>query len=269
MSVWIIEQRIEAGSQLDGSSGASTGSITTVAGSALSEGESFYLKDLVDGADIQFKFVTRAFPPKKALWPVVFSASDTADQIKAKIIAAINACRHLNLLASDGGASTVNLTNRLGGTAGNATPKADEVSDAGFVVSAMSGGANRASYDVGGTRIFLPNTVGGQFDFPNVIPQQPNKGQPVEGGVLTWQITRVYLNPGGATGWTMDLVTPEGDIIELAAGSAGSVIEGPFSLGWKDRFRITTTGATTAVLARVWGRPEERLPPASQSLLLE
>jgi hypothetical protein len=258
-SISIIEQRVTAGNQFDGVSGAATGSITTVAGSALVIGEAFFLKD-GKGAEVEFRFVstTAGFPFSETLRPVVFTGSDTADDVRDTIIAAINATRGLNVLANNSGAATVGLTNREGGTHGNVTPTADTVVDGTFAVSAMTGGTNRPFIDVDGSRFFDPQPGGGQFDFPFSFPQSIPHGQPARGGVLTWVVERVRL-VGNATGHTINAVTPEG-VVVLESGAGGNLIAGPFTLAGDERLRLTTSGATGDLIAQVFARPGIPLP---------
>lgn len=107
-SISIIEQRIAAGSQFDGSAGASTGSITTVAGSALVAGEAFFLKD-GKSAEVEYRFVSTSFgfATSPILRPVVFAAGDSADVVRDKIVTAVNATSGLNVLAANGGGIAV------------------------------------------------------------------------------------------------------------------------------------------------------------------
>lgn len=263
-SISIIEQRVTAGNNFDGASGASTGSITTVAGSALVAGEAFFLND-GKSAEVEFRFLEDTafrFVPSPTLRPVVFTSGDSANQIRDKLIIAINNTRSLNILAGDGGAATVDLTHRVGGTVGNRAPTADTVVDGTFAVTAMAGGANRAFQDIDGTRIYDAAADGGQFDFPFSIPQSIPQGEPARGGVLTWIVERIVLT-GDATGHVVNLLLPDGTVIELASGAGTDVIEGPFTLAGGERLQITTAGASAALFLSVFARPQLPLPSSA------
>jgi hypothetical protein len=259
-SISIIEQRIAAGSQFDGSSGASTGTITTVAGSALVADEAFFLRDKLS-AEVEFRFVSTAvgFATSPILRPVVFAGGDSADTIRDKLIVAINAARALNIVAADGGAATVDLEHRLGGVSGNATPTVDTVVDGTFAVTAMAGGVDRSYIDELGTRVFDTQTAGGQFDFPLSIPQSIPYGTPAIGGVLTWLVDRVVIT-GDATSYTVRLMLPDGTTVTLATDTTGDAVVGPFTLGGDERLQVITAGGTAAKVCRVLARPGIQLP---------
>lgn len=126
----------------DGSSSSATGSITTIAGSLISDAEWFELDDGVN-ENRRFEF-DKSSPGAFTLgnYCVTISDSDTADDVRDAIIAAINAQDDDELLmdATSGGSATVILTHRTGGYIGNVAAPADGVSNSGFVVSVMSGG---------------------------------------------------------------------------------------------------------------------------------
>lgn len=262
-SISIIEQRIAAGSQFDGSSGAATGSITTVAGSALVAGEAFFLKD-GKSAEVEFRFVSTAvgFATSPILRPVVFGGGDLAGDIRDKLIVAINVARSLNMVAADGGVATVDLEQRVGGTFGNVTPTAETVADGGFTVTAMTGGVNRAFTDESGTRFYETQTANGQFDFPLSIPQAIPQRQPARGGVLTWRAERIVLT-GDATSYTVSAVLPDGTSVALATGATGNAIEGPFVLAGDERLQVVTAGGTGVKVCRVLALPGIVLPSSA------
>lgn len=115
---------------------AATGSITVVAGANLVDGETFTIDDGFNSA-VTFEFDSDASNPTNA---VTFTAGDTAEQVEAAIIAAINnVVTGLIVTASDGGAGVVTLTHDRLSSAGNQTVT-ETVTDAGFVVSGLSGG---------------------------------------------------------------------------------------------------------------------------------
>lgn len=118
-----------------------TGTITTIAASLLSDGEWF---ELWDGIQIRRFEFDMSSPGSFTFgnYRIPLTGSETADQVRDAIIAAINAQEDDELLmdAASGGAATVNLTHRTGGYIGNLTHPADGVSNVGFVLSVMAGG---------------------------------------------------------------------------------------------------------------------------------
>jgi hypothetical protein len=264
VGIQVIEQTVTAGNNFDGASGASTGSITVVAGSALVDGESFFLSD-GKGLEVEFRFrLASQLQPKRngssALVLIPFDSADLLDTVRDRVIAAVNGHRNVNILASNGGAGVVSLVNRLGGTAGNRTPTTDTVVDAGFVVTPMSGGLNRSYSDLGAYRSYDPAADGGQFDFPFSHPNAPTPDMVSSGGCLTWLIDSFYLDATTATDYTINALSPEGVVRELATGSGALVLEGPFLLTGDERVQLITTGATGPMVARVAARPELPLP---------
>lgn len=128
----------------DGSTVKSTGTITTVAASLIADGEWFELNDgCPDRPNRRFEF-DKSSPGGFTFgnYRIPLAGTETADQVRDLIIAAINAQGDDELLidAASGGAATVNLTHRTGGYIGNVAAPADGVADAGFVVSTMAGG---------------------------------------------------------------------------------------------------------------------------------
>jgi hypothetical protein len=117
-----------------------TGTITAIAAASLVDGETFVLNDGVNPA-VTFEFDNNAsVVPSAILRPVNFTGVETAAQMKAAIIAAINTAPTLNITASDGGGALVTLQNDVGGPEGNQTIT-ETVANVGFVVAGMSGGA--------------------------------------------------------------------------------------------------------------------------------
>lgn len=118
---------------------AATGSITTVAGANLVDGETFVLNDGVNPA-VTFEFDSNASVVQTAtLRAVNFTGGDSANTVRDTIIAAIAAAPTLDITASNGGAALVNLVNDTAGYAGNVTIT-ETVADVGFTVTGMSGG---------------------------------------------------------------------------------------------------------------------------------
>ncbi len=123
---------------IDGVAAAATGSITTVAGASLVDGETLTLDDGVNTPTV-FEFDSNAAVSPGNI-AVTFVGGDTATQVRDAIIAAVNGVgAGLAITASIGGASEVILTNDATGTVGNAAIT-DTVANAGFVVVGMTGG---------------------------------------------------------------------------------------------------------------------------------
>lgn len=124
-----------------------TGTITTIAGSLLVDGETFVLDDGVNPA-VTFEFDDNgSVVPSATLRPVNFTGADTADQVRDAIIAAVNTAPVLDITAYNGGAAFVVLWNDNGGTAGNQTIT-ETVVDAGFIVTGMAGGATGQNWKI-------------------------------------------------------------------------------------------------------------------------
>lgn len=124
-----------------------TGTITTIAGSLLVDGETFVLNDGVNPA-VTFEFDDNgSVVPTSTLRPVNFTGADTADQVRDAIIAAVNTAPVLNITAYNGGPAFVILWNDAGGTLGNQVIT-ETVVDAGFVVTGMAGGATGQNWKI-------------------------------------------------------------------------------------------------------------------------
>jgi len=123
---------------LDGVEAEATGSITTVAGANLVDGETFTLDDGSNTPTV-FEFDDDATVTAGRV-AVAFTALNTATQIRDAIISAINGVgAGLAITASIGGSAKVALVNDDTGTAGN-VPITHTVADAGFAVIGMTGG---------------------------------------------------------------------------------------------------------------------------------
>lgn len=255
----VIEQSVTATSNFDGTDGAATGSITTVAGASLADGDFFYLNDgkgpqtkvtFVDDASVSPQRTTSA---GEILVP--FGGAETADGVRDLLIAAINSSRKVGLKAGNGGAATVSLTNKVGGTHGNVTPFADQVANAGFVVSAMTGGVNRSYADGSGARSFDPATAGGLLSFPFQQQISASKDAFAVGGVLTWVVKSLYIEATGATDYTVNALGPTGAQRELATGSGAAVLVGPFDMDGDEQLQVITTGGSLAMSLKAVAEP--------------
>ena len=117
---------------------AASGTINTVPGSQLADGETFTIGD---GAGVTETF---EFDSNGSVTPghqgVAFSAADSAFQTMGDVKNAVNASP-LRIDASPGGYAAVSLLNQDVGSAGN-VPITETVTAQYFTVSGMSGGVN-------------------------------------------------------------------------------------------------------------------------------
>lgn len=123
-----------------------TGSITTVAVASLVDGETFTLDDGVNTPVVfEFDVTPDGVTPGNVVVDV--SGDTTANDVRDTIISVINAVDRstFTILASDGGAATVDLVNQTGGTVGNTT-SAETVVDGTFAVTNMAGGADDGAF---------------------------------------------------------------------------------------------------------------------------
>lgn len=256
MSVLTIEQRVAAGSNFTGSNGGSTGTITTVAGNLIGQGETFQLR--ARAKDV-FTFVfdktgTLADEPKVRV--VRITGAMTAAQVRDAIITAINRTPGLAMYASNGGAAQVNLLNALNGTAGNLAALPDTVADAGFVVSAMAGGVNWPSgpVEVEGVRQFPAATFGGIFDF-DFVEKRSIAQTPIIRPSL-WRVDRMLIQSTGAASYTVNVLLPDGTQAQVQTGAGGVVlITTPILLTGDERVQLVTAGGAAEMYARVTARP--------------
>jgi hypothetical protein len=117
-----------------------TGTITTITGALLVDGETFTLDDGVNPAVVfEFDDDSTVVPGNV---PVPFTALSTANQVRDTILSSVHGAA-IDITASIGGAGLVNLTNDLSGTAGNVTIT-ETVTNVGFIVTGMSGGTASA-----------------------------------------------------------------------------------------------------------------------------
>jgi hypothetical protein len=163
---------------------AATGSITTISGAGIVDGETFVLNDGVNPA-VTFEFDSNSSVVQTAtLRAVTFTGGDSANTIRDSIITAVNGAPTLNITASNGGAALVSLVNDLAGYAGNVTIT-ETVANAGFIVTGMSGGT---------TVINLTNNVPGTFGNISITETVANANFTVTGmsGGTTHAGYRIY-----------------------------------------------------------------------------
>lgn len=128
---------------IDGVAAAATGTIATVAGASLLDGETFTIDDGVNTPTV-FEFDSNAAVTLGNI-TVTFTGGDTTTQVRDAIIAAVNGVgAGLTITASPGGAAQVILTNDNPGIAGNERIL-DTVANAGFVTVGMTGGDGQVS----------------------------------------------------------------------------------------------------------------------------
>jgi hypothetical protein len=167
---------------------ASTGTITTIAGSLLvDDTDNFILDDGVNAA-VTFEFDDDgSVVQTDTLRAVTFTSGDTADQVRDAIITAVTNAPTLDITAANGGAALVNLTNDTVGTQGDVAI-VENVTDVGFLVTGMSGGE-----DGWGIVTYLgvwDAVSGGNFLF---------QGEPIvnSGGYATVDLGDTYSIPAG------------------------------------------------------------------------
>jgi hypothetical protein len=144
----------------------SAGTLTTVTGAEIIDGEYFTLNDGVNPA-VKFEFDSdSSVVESSTLRAVVFTSGDSANTIRDTIITAVYNAPTLAITASSGGASTVNLLNDTNGSFGN-IPIISTVADVDWVVVGMLSGAGnsvtlvQASSETPSRKIAIATTVSG------------------------------------------------------------------------------------------------------------
>ncbi len=202
------------------------GTIATIAAALLVDGETFTIYDGLQPWTFEFDTIgdgksNQATPIQGQGNFLVNVAGETADQVRDSIIAAINATGEIGITASVGGAASVLLTNKRPGPRGNHSANTDTVANAGFVMSAMSGGLltgfptadfrafkewivaiNSAAGSgilsvrvrMWGFREFAWVNGNGNFTWRGWVPM------PLVQGTVVTDVNRGYLNAGGAIG---------------------------------------------------------------------
>lgn len=118
---------------------AATGTITTVGGANLVDGETFTLNDGINTPTV-FEFDSGG-GVTGANVAVPFTGGDSAATVAGAIQTAVNGVGGTLLIsAGSGGGAVTNLTHNRGGTVGNRAIT-DTVADAGFTTTGMTGGA--------------------------------------------------------------------------------------------------------------------------------
>ena len=253
--IYTVEQRVLAGSQFDGANGGAVGSVTTVAGAALTAGESFWLNDGLTSVLYTFVLSADGFAKTNTSRPVAFAAPDTADAVRDHIVRAVNSTPSFDLRAFGSAAATVALVNRIPGHHGNVTPMADTVAPAGFVVSSMSGGVSMPDFeDRDGIRIYHGSTFGGLLDIPCVLPVHSDGVRHM--AVQSWEAERILLNVTGATSYTLSLEQADGTSVALSTGAGAVVLlTNVAKIVSDERLKLVTVGGVNEMFARVSGRP--------------
>lgn len=143
-------------------SGKATGDITFVTGANTVDGETFVLDDGVNSA-VTFEFDSdSSVTETNTLRAVDYTGSETAAEMMALGVAAVNDAPVLDITATAGAGAVMNLENDTPGTAGNVAIT-ETVTDAGFLVNGMDGGS---AY--GGNRIY-GRMQGGSATEPNSV----------------------------------------------------------------------------------------------------
>jgi hypothetical protein len=123
---------------IDATGVAATGTLETVFGSAITDADTFILDDGANPA-VTFEFDDDgSVVPSATLRPIDFDGTETPDEIRDLIIAAVNSAPALDITAVPDGYGLVGLTNDAAGTAGNVA--ITQGGTAPLTVSGMSGG---------------------------------------------------------------------------------------------------------------------------------
>lgn len=142
------------------------GSITTIAVASLVDGETFVLDDGVNAA-VTFEFDGDSSVVESAtLRQVDISAITTADQVRDAIITAVINAPTLDTTAVNSGSALVSLSNDSAGVIGNVAIT-ETVTNAGFVVTGMSGGVSESFNQYGSGNVFQGDSSSERAgDFP-------------------------------------------------------------------------------------------------------
>lgn len=120
-----------------------TGEINVVARLSLADGDYFTLDDGVNApAVFEFDDDSSVAPGAVAIDLTLLT---TAGSVRDAVISAINGAAGLDITASSGGAAKVTLTQDFAGADHPGSAVTENVTDAGFTVSGMSGGTDGAS----------------------------------------------------------------------------------------------------------------------------
>lgn len=274
MTIECQERRVAAGGNLDGSGYGSTGTIETVASSALVPGEKFFLRSLKNSETVTFEFFdpdnTKPTTTRLERYiPIV--TGETGTDVANRIVAEINRVRALLMFAHRSGPTVVTVTHMLGGLKTNYSHPADEVADAGFVVNAMAGGVEEPRFvKEHGCTYFDQTQDAGLFVFSSVIPSAlaervgAHQVMRIGGGAITWRVEKVILNIPSATAYSIVARSPDNQPRTLASDSAGGYVsvDGPFDLFWDERLEVSGTGTPPADgwWVRVFARPVDPVP---------
>lgn len=132
LAAWFLTNVNDAGAT------AASGTITTIVKASLLDNETFVLSDGTTSKTFAFH-VTGGYVPVGGQVEVDVTADVSADNVRDRIISAINGVASFAVTASSGGAATVALVNDATGTAGNVVIT-DTVANAGFTHTGMAGG---------------------------------------------------------------------------------------------------------------------------------
>lgn len=116
-----------------------TGTITTVAGADLLDGQTFTISD--GHQSVVFEFDDDVSVLAGHISVPFDSMLDSADDVRDAVITAINAVATFFVTAASGGAAQVDLTNDFFGTIGNVAV-AETVANVGFMVAGLAGGVD-------------------------------------------------------------------------------------------------------------------------------
>lgn len=207
---------------------AATGSITTVTVANLVDTEIFTLDDGVNPPTV-FEFDVAGNGVTAGRIAVDVSTDATADDVRDRIIAAMNLVGTSFLIsASDGGAATVSLVNDTVGAIGN-TVSSEGVTNAGFVLTDMTGGLGAA-----GTGSNVPVNLAGDTtanDVRDTIIAAVNGStlgmRAVDGGAATVDLTNGIAGSGAGGNTTSAETVADGGfaVTDMTGGIGGFVVD--------------------------------------------
>lgn len=119
---------------------AATGNITFIQGADIVDGETFVLNDGINPS-VTFEFDSNSsVVESNTLRAIIYTGTETASEMRDLGLTAVTNAPSLNMGATSGSGSLLNLVNTVVGTAGNQTIT-DTVTNISFTHTGMSGGS--------------------------------------------------------------------------------------------------------------------------------
>ena len=224
------------------------GSITTVAGSALVDGDHFTVND---GGAYVFEFDT-GDGVTAGRTAIVFAGTETADEIRDLVVIKVNATCPL-LTATAGGAATVSLAMKASAVSGGTN--SETVTDAGFAITGMVDptAATAYSYKVAAKLIDGTHTAAssaGSTAAGYLTLSASNFNNVVWGAVSNAAGYDVYRTIGGATQGKIGSTTSGVSLADTGLPGGGETAPTTNTTGLVagDRLQVGTSATAGAVL---------------------